>query len=166
MRGRLREFGDMSSADGLVQTVRSSLAESGRDAFDEVLEKILRHFDCVTGTVHLLGEDGMLDLLAQRGIPDSILDKVAKIPVGKGMAGLAAERMEPVQVCNLQTDDSGDVRPGAKDTRMEGSIAAPIVAGSGELVGTLGVAKPVAYDFSDDEAALIAELGRVIAEFV
>ena len=105
----------------------------------------------------------MLDLLAQRGIPESILPMVSKIPVGKGMAGLAAERREPVQVCNLQTDDSGDVRPGAKDTKMEGSVAAPMFDAEGELIGTIGVAKPVAYDFSDDEMNLLAEVGRTIA---
>ena len=105
----------------------------------------------------------MLDLLAQRGIPESILPMVSKIPVSKGMAGLAAERREPVQVCNLQTDDSGDVRPGTKDTKMEGSVAAPMFDPAGELRGTLGVAKPVAYDFTDEEMALLEELGRTIA---
>lgn len=152
----------MSSED-LNLKIGGLLSASGRGALPEVLDQILAHFDCVTGTVHLLGEDGMLDLLAQRGIPDSIIDKVSKIPVGKGMAGLAAERRQPVQVCNLQTDGSGDVRPGAKDTRMEGSVAAPMFSDSGELVGTLGVAKPVAYDFTDDEVALLQALGRTIA---
>ena len=152
----------MSNSDLLVH-VAALLADRGRDALPDVLAAILSHFDCVTGTVHLLGENGMLDLLAQRGIPESILPMVSKIPVGKGMAGLAAERREPVQVCNLQTDDSGDVRPAAKDTKMEGSIAAPMFDGLGKLVGTLGVAKPMAYDFSEEETTLLADLGRAIA---
>ena len=147
----------------ILDTATELLSNGGRDALPELLEAVLAHFECVTGTVHLVGADGMLELLAQRGIPESILPMVAKIPVGKGMAGLAAERKEPVQVCNLQTDDSGDVRPGAKDTKMEGSIAAPMFDEGGELIGTLGVAKPMAYDFSDEEVALLAELGRVIA---
>ena len=147
----------------LNDEVSSLLSAGGRDALPDVLDAILAHFDCVTGTVHLLGEDGMLDLLAQRGIPDSILPMVSRIPVGKGMAGLAAERRKPVQVCNLQTDESGDVRPGAKDTKMEGSVAAPMFDSAGELIGTLGVAKPTAYDFSDDEMALLEDLGRTIA---
>ena len=147
----------------LIASVKEDLSAKGASALPQVLDKVLAHFDCVTGTVHLLGEDGMLDLLAQRGIPESILPMVSKIPVGKRMAGLAAERMQPVQVCNLQTDDSGDVRPGAKDTKMEGSVAAPMVGADGELVGTLGVAKPTAYDFTDDEMTLLGDLGRTIA---
>jgi len=153
----------MASPDQLTRSVRELLATGGKGALPEVLDAILAHFECVTGTVHLLDDSGMLQLLAQRGIPDSIIDKVSTIPVGKGMAGLAAERRKPVQVCNLQTDESGDVRPGAKDTKMAGSVAAPMFDTAGELVGTLGVAKPVAYDFSDEEMQLLESLGRTIA---
>ena len=103
------------SSNPLTTDVDASLKAAGEHAFPDVLDKILGHFDCVTGTIHLLRkESGMLELLAQRGIPESIIDKVSTIPVGKGMAGLAAERREPVQVCNLQTDESGDVRPGRR----------------------------------------------------
>lgn len=143
---------------------RSIITEQGREGLPALLEQLLEHLSCVTGTIHLLNpESGMLDLMAQRGIPESILPMVQSIPVGKGMAGLAAERKEPVQVCNLQTDDSGDVRPAAKDTRMEGSVAAPMFDQQGELIGTLGVAKPSAYDFTQDETDLLLELGKIIA---
>ena len=36
-----------------------------------------------------------------------------------------AERAEPVTACNLQTDTSGDVRPGARATGLQGSICVP-----------------------------------------
>lgn len=128
-----------------------------------VLDSLLADFDCVTGTIHRLDPaDGMLHLIAQRGIPPVIMDKVTLIPIGKGMAGLAAERMEPVQVCNLQSDDSGVAKPGARQTRMEGSIALPMLA-DGRLVGTLGVAKPTEYEFSAGEQALLLEAGERIS---
>lgn len=146
----------------LITGVREQIETGGLDSMPEVLDLILSHFDCVTGTVHLLRDGDILELVAQRGIPESIIGQVSKIPVGKGMAGLAAERRKPVQVCNLQSDESGDVRPAAKDTRMEGSVAAPIFDESGVLMGTLGVAKPVAYDFSEGEMALLETLGSTI----
>jgi GAF domain-containing protein len=128
-----------------------------------VLEAMTRHFDCPVGTIHLLEpNDGMLHLKAQRGLPPPVLDKVAVIPIGKGMAGIAAERRQPVQVCNLQTDQSGVVRPGAKMTQMEGSLAAPMLDGE-RLAGVLGIAKPVAYDFTPAEQHLLLELGARIA---
>jgi putative methionine-R-sulfoxide reductase with GAF domain len=107
------------------------------------------------------GSTGLLRLKAQRGIPEFLLPKVAVIPVGKGMAGLAAERRAPVQVCNLQTDDSGVAKPAAKETQMQGSLAIPILL-DGEVRGTLGVAKPVAYEFSPAEIAALEEIGHAI----
>ena len=67
---------------------------------------------------------------------------------------LAAERREPVTICNLQTDTSGQARPGAKATGMEGSLAVPMLAG-GELRGVLGIAKADAYDWPEPETALV-----------
>lgn len=129
----------------------------------DVLAQLTTHFDCPVGTVHMMeAADGMLHLRAQQGLPPFVLDKVQVIPLGKGMAGIAAERKEPVQVCNLQTDDSGVARPGAKMTQMEGSLAAPMMA-DGEVRGVLGVAKPTAYDFSHDETELLMAIGALLA---
>ncbi|MBI3736663.1 GAF domain-containing protein [Candidatus Sumerlaeota bacterium] len=129
----------------------------------EILDKTLKRFQCVVGTIHVLDPaTGMLKLAAQRGIPEMILDKVRMIPIGKGMAGLAAERLEPVQVCNLQTDESGQAKPGAKLTQMEGSISFPMLAG-GKLRGTMGVAKPTAYEFTKDEIGILMKIGELIA---
>ena len=77
------------------------------------------------------------------------------------MAGIAAERREAVQLCNLQTDESGVARPAARDTKVEGSIALPLLL-NGELHGTLGIAKPVPYDFTDEEVAALMQLGEAI----
>jgi putative methionine-R-sulfoxide reductase with GAF domain len=84
------------------------------------------------------------------------------IPVGKGMAGIAAQRREVVQMCNLQTDESGVARPSAKETKVEGSMAAPILL-NGKLYGTLGVAKPVPYEFNQHEIDTLMQIGERIA---
>ncbi len=147
--------------------VKTALAEddSQLGALPQVLDLLLERFDCTTGTVHLLeDQSGMLRLAAHRGIPDVVLNKIEVIPLGKGMAGIAAERREPVQVCNLQTDTSGVVRPGARDTRMEGSVAVPMLTSEGVLKGTLGIAKPVAYDFTRQQCDLLLKTGALIAE--
>ena len=148
----------------LLTSVDQSLAATSPPAWDALLERILAHFACPVGTVHLLdGASGMLKLAAQRGLPPPVLDKVGVIPIGKGMAGIAAERREPVQVCNLQSDASGVAKPGAKLTRMEGSIAVPMLDGE-RLAGVLGVAKPVEYEFSAVETELLSAIGARIAQ--
>ena len=81
------------------------------------------------------------------------------------MAGLAAERREPVQICNLQTDESGQAKPAARETGMEGSIAFPMITG-GRLMGVMGVAKPAEYEFNEDERDLLVKIGAVVARFL
>src|SRR5712691_3658623 len=155
----------MTDSDpALLEEVETALDGSDSHlSLMKVLDLLLQRFDCATGTVHLLDEkSGRLILEAHRGIPDVVLDKIRTIPVGKGMAGIAAERREPVQVCNLQTDSSGVVRPGARDTKMEGSLAVPMLNADGVLKGTLGVAKPVPYDFSPEECDLLMKAGALI----
>lgn len=144
-----------SPSEALLDDVDHALAGPAEARWSALLDRVLAHFDCPVGTVHLLdAADGRLHLAAQRGLPPPVLEHVGVIPIGKGMAGIAAERREPVQVCNLQSDTSGVVRPGAKLTRMEGSLAVPMLDG-GALRGVLGVAKPVAYEFTAAETELL-----------
>ena len=152
----------------ITESIEARLEEEGptKDAMSGILEKILNEFDCQTGTIHTLDPGSrILHLQAHRGIPDVIIDKVSAIPIGKGMAGLAAQRREPVQVCNLQMDESGVAKPGAKETAMEGSIALPMLDGDA-LRGTLGVAKPIEYEFSQEETDRLMRIGAVIAKYV
>jgi signal transduction protein with GAF and PtsI domain len=156
------------SKETLLGGIRSILEKGGNadPALDQVLAKLLDAFQCQVGTIHTVDSStGMLKMRARRGIPDQILDKVRMIPIGKGMAGIAAERKQPVQVCNLQSDASGVAKPGARDTKMEGSISAPMLL-NGKLYGTLGVAKPVPYEFTDEESGALMDAGALIASFV
>lgn len=150
-----------------IQPLLDLLASPSPD-WNELLTQTLATFDCTTGTLHrYVGpqpatETGLLTLVAYAGMPEFLLPKISQIPVGKGMAGIAAERREAVQLCNLQTDESGVARPAARDTKVEGSIAVPLLL-NGELHGTLGIAKPVPYDFTDDEVAALMHLGEAIS---
>lgn len=118
----------------------------------ERLAAILKQFAADSGTIHLMGSDGHLYLVAAIGIPDAVLNVIQTIPVGKGMAGLAAERKEPVNICNIQSDTTGDVRPGAKATGLQGSVAIPMLV-EGRVTGVLGVANHTERTFTDDEIA-------------
>ena len=131
-----------------------------------LLTDIIQAFDCSTGTIHTLDKQTtLLQLKAQQGIPEFLLPRMASIPIGKGMAGIAAERKKPVEMCNLQTDDSGVARPAAKETKVEGSIAVPMML-EGELYGTLGIAKPVPYDFTEEETQKLLQIGEEISRHI
>lgn len=153
----------MNNTVSIIQTIKETKGELN---WQELLESIISAFDCTTGTIHTLEkESNLLMLKAQKGIPEFLLPKMSVIPIGKGMAGIAAERKEPVEMCNLQTDASGVARPAAKETKVEGSIAAPMLL-DGELYGTLGIAKPVPYDFTKDESEALLKIGEEISKFI
>ena len=96
-------------------------------------------------------------------MPDPVLATIQHIPVGKGMAGLAVERREPVNSCNIQTDTSGDVRPGARATALAGAIVVPIFRGE-EVVGALGIANRRERTFADEEVAHLLHAARQLAD--
>ena len=129
-----------------------------------VLRLALGHFRADTGTIHELGSDGVLHLTAwTEGIPDHLLPLIRDVPVGKGIAGLAVERKEPVDMCNLQTDDSGRARPKARETGIKGSICVPMMA-DGRAVGALGMGTLEEREFREDEIELLMAVGRLLAE--
>jgi L-methionine (R)-S-oxide reductase len=145
-----------------LKTVNAAMR--GNPDWQKVLDIILQTYGCQTGTLHKWDDlRAMLELVAHRGIPRELMDKVERIPMGKGIAGAAAERMEPVQICNLQTDTSGVARPRAKKTQVGGSVAVPIDMG-GLLMGTLGIGKTEPYEFTPEETKELLQIAHNIAE--
>ena len=142
----------------LVDAVRAS------GSYSEALDLTIKHFRADSGTIHILEPDGLLHLkAASQGLPEAVLAIVRTVPVGKGMAGLAVERAEPVGACNIQTDASGDVRPGARATGMEGAVVVPIFDGE-KAAGALGIGNRAERTFSGEETALLIEVGRALIE--
>lgn len=134
--------------------------------WQQILEIIISKFDCTTGTIHSLDKDSnLLQLKAYNGLPEFLIPRMQQIPIGKGMAGIAAERREPVEMCNLQTDNSGTARPAAKETKVEGSIAVPMMLNN-TLYGTLGIGKGIPYDFTEEEVHELMEIGTEISKAI
>ncbi|HYI00150.1 GAF domain-containing protein [Hyalangium sp.] len=103
------------------------------------LEAFAAEHGAMAGTVHLQrGED--LELVAAVNIPPPVLAAVRHVPRGKGMAGIAQVRKAPVQTCNLQTDDTGRIKPGAKAVDGRAAVALPVLDGAGEVLAVVGIA--------------------------
>lgn len=145
----------------LVQTIDPLLA-SDQPQYQAALSAIVQAFGAVTGTLHRSdGQQPILLLVASLGLPEALLPVVGRIPFGKGIAGLCAERREPITLCNLQTDESGQARENAKQTGVAGAIAVPVYASNGELAGVLGIGKPGAHDYTADEQRLLADCSQL-----
>jgi L-methionine (R)-S-oxide reductase len=108
-------------------------------AHQSFLESLLTRVEGVAGTVHeQRGAD--LYLTAAHNIPPPVVAIVAHVPHGKGMAGIAQVKKQPVQTCNLQTDDSGTIKPGAKAVGAQAAIALPVLDDSGDVRAIVGLA--------------------------
>ena len=108
-------------------------------AQQEWLEAFIAEQGGIAGTVHVQrGED--LYLTAAHNIPPKVVAIVAHVPHGKGMAGVAQVKKEPVQTCNLQTDETGNIKPGAKAVDAQAAIALPVLDGEGAVRAVVGIA--------------------------
>ncbi len=142
----------------------SQLLSTAQHDWQAILDAVIADFNGTTGTLHRLDpQTKLLTLVAQRGIPPHLMSVIDNIPIGKGIAGVAADRREPVELCNLQTDLGGVAKPGARATNVQGSLAVPCLL-DGELRGTLGVGLMTPHDFSEEEKARMMEIGRAIAQ--
>jgi len=146
-------------------SLQSLPAQPSSKDWNTFLINVLAEFDCVTGTLHRLDPaDNLLKLVTCERIPESLIPVIQIIPVGKGVAGAAAERKQHVELCNLQTDTSGVAKPDAKKTQVQGSLAVPVLGEGDRLCGTLGIGKMQPHDFSEAEKDKLMSIGRMIAE--
>jgi hypothetical protein len=130
----------------------------------EALQKALAELQAHSGTIHTKAAEHKLLLLAAWAgpMPEPVLNVIKEIPWGKGMAGAAAERVEPVGTCNLQTTSNPDVRPGAKATQLRGALVVPMMLGD-EVVGTFGVGTNGERTFTAAETRLLWKRGQELA---
>jgi L-methionine (R)-S-oxide reductase len=120
------------------------------------IERYVTQHGGVAGTVHIVRGDS-LELHAAVNIPATVAEVTRSIPIGKGMAGLAWQRNRPVSSCNIKTDQSGDVRPGARGVDANAAVAIPIHGPGGALRGVVGVAFPGERDMDQAELDRLSE---------
>ncbi len=150
---------------GLDAQVGQAIASAApAERFGAALRLVLRHFGAQTGTIHRLDPgDGHLHLVAaSEGLPEPVLAVSRRIPLGKGIAGAAAQGRQPVSLCNLQTDQSGVARPGAKATGVHGALCVPVFDGA-RVVGTLGIGVQGEREFTEAETRELVAAARALA---
>jgi L-methionine (R)-S-oxide reductase len=126
------------------------------------LETFLRDHGGVAGTVHVRPPDGDLELAAAVNIPQVVQNIVRRIPLGKGMAGLAWERNEPISTCNIKDDSSGKVRPGAKAVDAGAGVALPVHDRLGQVRAVVGIAYRDERTLTESELAALSSAAERI----
>jgi hypothetical protein len=126
------------------------------------LEAFLSAHEGVAGTVHVRPAGGDLELAAAVNIPPAVQEIVRRIPRGKGMAGLAWERDQPVSTCNIKDDRSGQVRPGAKAVNAGAGVALPVHDGSGDVRAVVGIAYREERELTESQLAALSAGARTL----
>src|SRR5450432_1351537 len=122
---------------------------------NEWLRGLLARHDAVAGTLHVVKGD-LLVITAAINIPPKVQEITATIPLGKGMAGLAWQHDKPIQTCNLQDDNTGAVKPGAKAVDAKAAVALPIHDPSGTIRAIVGLAWMHENELTADVLATIS----------
>jgi hypothetical protein len=120
------------------------------------LRELLGRHGAVAGSVHVVRGDA-LEIAATHNIPPKVQEVTAKIPLGKGMAGLAWQHDKPISTCNLKEDASGSVKPGARAVDGKAAVALPVHEPSGIVRAVVGLAWADERDLADDFVSTIAD---------
>lgn len=123
---------------------------------EEWLQGFLSRNGGVSGTIHKVTGQ-VLRLASAVNIPSPVQAAIVQIPCGKGMAGLAWERDQPVTTCNLKEDNSSDVSPGAKAVNAGAGVALPVHDANQRIRAIVGIAykDPREFAFPEIQALLV-----------
>ncbi len=125
------------------------------EAIQTWLEDFIRTNQGIAGSVHRRTSADDLELTASLNIPPPVQEIVKRVPRGKGMAGLAFERNAAISTCNIQTDASGQVRPGARAVNAQAAVALPVQDAKGQVRAVVGIAFRNEKTLTDDELAAL-----------
>ena len=119
------------------------------------LERFAADHGGCAGSVHIRHGE-ILHIGAAHNLPDPVRRITAVVPRGKGMAGLALDQDKAISSCNIKTDTSGNVRPGARAVDAQAAVALPVHDGAGAVRAVVGIAFMREGEIPDDELARLS----------
>jgi L-methionine (R)-S-oxide reductase len=152
----------MTSPTLLSETVQ----KNARPEIADWLADFVQSHGGLVGSVHLPAGDDQLALVAAYNLAPSVQNGAAIVPLGKGLAGAAADRKAPVALSDLQTDTSGVARPRACDAESKGSVTVPVLAedGTGAVLAIVGLGFTAEREFTEEEIARYTAHARKVVE--
>ena len=140
----------MSAVD-LSETV----LKNARPEVEAWLAEFVERNGGFVGSVHLSesAEEGEIVLVASHNLPVSVRNGTAVIPIGKGMAGTAAQRRAPVAISDFQTDTTGVAVRAGRAAGSMGSLTLPVFDEEDDtrLVAVVGLGFTEQRDFTAEE---------------
>jgi signal transduction histidine kinase len=117
------------------------------------LDRVLTVMETDLGMVHLFDEtNGVLHLVASRGVPPGDAAQVVSVPMGSGLVGCVVEQGKPLVVSNIATGPRPLLAIPNGDSRAY--LGVPMRAG-GRVLGVLSVVGEVGQQYDAEEVALL-----------
>ncbi|HEY77436.1 MAG TPA: GAF domain-containing protein [Thermoflexia bacterium] len=149
----------------------AALREIGRAinaAWDlkDTLELITRKTAEVMGmdscSIYLLDPDGEhLVLEATTGLAPEAVGR-ARLRLGEGLTGWAAQQGEPVGVADAARDPRFKYLPETRETRFQSLLAVPLI-NQGRVIGAMNVQTRAYHEFGAEEVELLSLIGDLAA---
>ncbi|WP_200302414.1 GAF domain-containing protein [Streptomyces adelaidensis] len=141
--------------------LNETVLKNSRREVDEWLAAFVARNGGFVGSVHLSepAEEGEIVLVGSHNLPPSVRNGTAVIPIGKGMAGTAAQRRAPVVISDFQSDTTGVAVPGGRAVGSVGSLTLPVFdpADDTRLLAVVGLGFPERRDFTDEDLTKYGE---------
>jgi formate hydrogenlyase transcriptional activator len=129
---------------------------SMQDLIVELLRRLRKALAADTVNVLLLSADGeFLDLRASEGMEDKVQERI-RVPVGHGIAGLIANRQEPVIIDDIS---QVEVISPVLRKKIKSLVGIPLRV-EGNLIGVVHVGKRQDHGFTEEDISVL----RLIAE--
>jgi PAS domain S-box-containing protein len=160
MHERLERLVDNRTKDlETIYNITLVASQSGdlNKALEWALDQALPVLNGVAGMVFFLDESGeWVDLVAQRGVPSTALDRVSHRPVSDTLAGWVIKHDAPLLIPDLTKDQRAEAMRHALP-HVYSYLGVPMHA-HGRTVGTLVVVASVLHEFSIDEITLMGSI--------
>ncbi|MBI5875865.1 MAG: response regulator [Deltaproteobacteria bacterium] len=106
---------------------------------EKAVEEVSRHTIADTSSLMLLGEDGYLEIKASFGM-ELDLEKPVRVKTGEGIAGIVAEKKEPL-LLDQRANDDPVLKHMMTHINIKSALSSPIISRKGGLIGVLNMAK-------------------------
>ena len=113
-------------------------------------------------SIYLLDDGGEdLVLKATTGLAAESIGR-ARLRLGEGLTGWAAEKGEPVAVADAARDPRFKLLPETEESHFQSLLAVPLV-NQGRVIGSMNVQTRAYHEFSDDEVELLSLIADLAA---
>lgn len=143
----------------IVQAV--ALAATPDEQVSLMVESISETMQVDVCSLYLVNQQGEMMLLASHGLAAKAVRKV-KLPMGKGLVGLAASTRHPINLADAKQHPSYFYIQETEEEKFHGFCAVPLVC-SGKVIGVLVVQSLETRALSKDEEGFLVTLGAQLA---